>query len=158
MSTLTPVEHSFVEQNGLFFERSGLPRMAGRILGWLFISEPPLQSLTEIARALGASKASISTNTRLLVGTGLIERTSKPGSRGAYFQITAEGWTSLLEAKLRAITHFKDLAAHGLVELGAQYSEARLERLREVHDFYAFFENEFPGLMDRWRASRNPQE
>ncbi len=156
MPPLSPTEHSFVEQNGLFFESSGLPRMAGRILGWLFISDPQLQSLTEIAQALGASKASISTNTRLLASTGLIERTSKPGSRGAYFQITADGWTSLLEAKLRAVTHFKDLAAQGLVQL--DYPPERLERLREVHDFYAFFENEFPDLMARWHASRAAEE
>lgn len=157
MSTLTEPEQHFVEQNGLFFESAGLPRMAGRILGWLFICEPPLQSLTEIADALNASKASISTNTRLLAGTGLIERTSKPGSRGAFFQITTEGWTSLMEHKLRQITRFKNVAAQGLDELGPDYPPERLRRLQEVHDFYAFFENEFPGLMARWRASRTQE-
>jgi len=66
----------FVEEVGISFEDMSLPRMAGRILGWLFISDPPYQSIGELAEALMASKGSISTMTRLLTQLNLIERFS----------------------------------------------------------------------------------
>jgi len=59
-------EKRFVEEVGIFFEQSSLPRMAGRILGWLMISNPPHQTTGELTQALLASKGSISTMTRLL--------------------------------------------------------------------------------------------
>jgi len=40
-------EKHFVEEVGIFFEQTGMPRMAGRILGWLMISNPPHQTTTE---------------------------------------------------------------------------------------------------------------
>ena len=46
----------FVEEVALVFEEIGLIRMAGRILGWLLISNPPYQSADELAEALQASK------------------------------------------------------------------------------------------------------
>ncbi len=50
-------------------------RMAGRMLGWLLICDPPHQSMNAIADVLQASKGSISTMTRLLIQLDLIERT-----------------------------------------------------------------------------------
>ncbi|HYF62461.1 MAG TPA: MarR family transcriptional regulator, partial [Herpetosiphonaceae bacterium] len=79
----------FVERVALTYERSGLPRIAGRILGWLLICDPPAQTAGELAAALGASKGSISTMTRMLVSMGLIEHTSKRGDRRDYFHIPA---------------------------------------------------------------------
>jgi hypothetical protein len=64
----------FVEDMSLYFEQMGLPRMAGRVLGVLLISDPPEQSLNDVAEVLQASKSSMSTTTRLLSEMGLIER------------------------------------------------------------------------------------
>ncbi|MFC1900460.1 GbsR/MarR family transcriptional regulator, partial [Chloroflexota bacterium] len=65
----------FAEECGLISEQTGLPRMAGRIFGWLIVAEPPYQSVDQIGKALLASKGSISTSTRLLIQHGLISRT-----------------------------------------------------------------------------------
>ncbi|MFQ3629252.1 MAG: MarR family transcriptional regulator, partial [Cyanobacteriota bacterium] len=82
-----PFEHThFVEEVGLMFELIGLPRMAGRIFGWLLISQPPHQSSGELAEVLQASKGSISSMTRLLIQLGLIERLPLPGDRRDFFQ------------------------------------------------------------------------
>jgi len=80
-------EKHFIEDVGLLFEESGHPRMAGRILGCLLISEQPHLSSTEIAEMLQASKGSLSTMTRFLLQMGLIERVGLPGRRRDYFQI-----------------------------------------------------------------------
>ncbi|MCP5095569.1 MAG: MarR family transcriptional regulator, partial [Chloroflexi bacterium] len=45
----------FVEDVGLFFEQVGLPRMSGKIMGWLLIADPPHQSMSELVEALQAS-------------------------------------------------------------------------------------------------------
>ena len=45
-------QQHFVEEVGLLFEHAGLPRMAGRILGWLLICDPPHQSPGELAEVL----------------------------------------------------------------------------------------------------------
>ena len=43
-------EQRFVEEVGIVFEQTGLPRMAGRILGWLLISDPPHQSTDQLTQ------------------------------------------------------------------------------------------------------------
>ncbi len=88
MATINqPLEElHFVEDIGLFFEKMGMPRMAGRILGVLLISDPPAQSITEIAEKLRASKSSVSIMARLLVENGLIERVASPLPRRDYYR------------------------------------------------------------------------
>jgi hypothetical protein len=59
---------AWVERVATFFaEHYGLPPITGRILGWLMICDPPEQSPAEIAAAIGASRASLTTNIRLLI-------------------------------------------------------------------------------------------
>lgn len=60
----------FVESMGLTLESDGLPRIAGRIFGWLLVSEEA-QSLDDLAAELRVSKGSVSTNTRLLEQRGV---------------------------------------------------------------------------------------
>src|SRR5690349_14179002 len=78
---------AFIERLGLLAEESGMPRMAGRVLGWLLICEEPRQSFGEIVEALGASKGSISAMTRILQQLGLIERVTQGGDRRDFFQL-----------------------------------------------------------------------
>lgn len=66
MSSPSPDERDFVGRLGLFMEMLGGSRTMGLIYGWLMISDPPRQSIIELAAALGVSKASISTVIRQL--------------------------------------------------------------------------------------------
>ena len=49
-------EKKFIEEVGIVFEQTGLPRMAGRIFGWLLLSDPPHQSNIQLAEALKVLK------------------------------------------------------------------------------------------------------
>lgn len=142
----------FVEEVGLSFELVGLPRMAGRIFGWLLISNPPHQSLNELAEILQASKGSISTMTRLLIQISLIERISLPGQRRDYFRIKLNAWSQLAEQHLAQIIAFRKLAERGL-ELFEDEDPLR-QRLEEMHDVHAFLERELPILNRRWEEER----
>ena len=60
----TPMD-TFIEQMGLIAQEDGAPRIAGQILGYLLIEGEP-RTLSQMAEALKISKASASTNARLL--------------------------------------------------------------------------------------------
>ena len=76
---------AWAERVATFFaEHYGLPPITGRILGWLMICDPPEQSAGEIADAIAASRASLTTNMRLLIGSGLVRRLTRPGGPADY--------------------------------------------------------------------------
>jgi DNA-binding transcriptional regulator GbsR (MarR family) len=77
-----------VDRIGLFMETVAAPRTMGRIYGWLLVCDSPQQSLTELACALGVSKAPISTVIRPMQEGGLVERLPS-GSRQHYYRIAA---------------------------------------------------------------------
>ncbi len=142
-------EKRFVEEVGMFFEQTGVPRMAGRILGQLIISDPPHQCTNELSEALTASKGSISTMTRLLIQIGLIERLSLPAVRYDFFRIRPGAWTHMIKQSGAQLTAFRQLAERGL-ELLENKSPLSRQWLEEMREMYAFFEREFPTLLERW--------
>jgi len=147
----------FAEEVGVLFEQTGMPRMAGRIVGWLLISDPPHQSTSELVEALMASKGSISTTTRLLIRIGLIERISLPGQRHGYFRIKPSVWHQLLKDTVIQTTTFRQLMEKGLELLGDK-AHANRKWLEEMRDMYAFFEREFPALFERWEQERKENQ
>jgi len=146
-----------VEDVGLLLEAEGIPRMAGRILGWLLICNPPHQTIDEMAAALQASKGSISTMTRYLIQLGLVERVGLPGQRRDYFRFRTGQWSSFFKEESRRANALLQLTKRGLDLLEGQDPALQL-RLKEVHDLYAFFERELPALLQRWEQERQQPE
>lgn len=143
-------EKKFVEEVGIAFEQTGIPRMAGRIFGWLLISDPPYQSPDQLASALMASRGSISTMTRLLMQMGLIERVGMPGVRHDNFRIRENALQHLVRHGLKEeIETFHQLAMTGLNSLKYQSPLTR-QWLEDMHNMYSFLEHEFPLLLKRW--------
>lgn len=143
----------FVEDVGLLFEDGGMPRMAGRIVGWLLICNPPHQSLLEMAQILEASNASISTMTRLLIQMGLIERVGLPGHRRDHYRVKPGAFESIMQHNLQEIKAGLQLAERGMALVANQPPDMR-QRLREVHELYVFFDREYPTLLERWEKER----
>jgi DNA-binding transcriptional regulator GbsR (MarR family) len=142
-------ERHFVEDIGLFFEQMGLPRMAGRIIGVLLISDPPVQSLTELAESLQASKSAISSATRLLLEADLIERVAGPVSRQEYYRFLSGGWFLFMRQWMDVMGALHRITERGLALLQDKPPETR-ERLLEAHDLFSFMESEVPGWLKRW--------
>jgi len=139
----------FIEDVGILFDEMSLPRMAGRIFGWLLICEPPHQSAEELATLVGASKGSISSMTRLLIHSGVVERMGLPGKRGTYYRIKAGSWSELMRDRMAHLTALRELGERGLV-LMAGKDPKLCQRLQELRDLYAFLEQEIPALLDRY--------
>ncbi len=149
-------EKRLVEEFGIAFEQTGLPRMAGRIFGWLLVADSPHQSASQLAEALTASKGSISTSTRLLIRIGLIERLSLPGVRHDYFRLCPDWWQRVIRHGLEdEIMMFRRLAERGLQVVGDKNPVGR-KCLENMRDIYAFLEREFPSLLARWE--QKPEE
>ncbi len=147
--------HEYVESFGLYWEQAGLPRMAGRILSWLLICDPPHQTMHQLTEALQASKSSISTGTRMLIQMGIIERLSIPGQRRDHYRVVPDSWSHIMEEKAKKqFTELRRLSERGLALLDGA-SSARRQRLEEMRDYYAFMEREFPLILDHWRAHRS---
>ncbi|MFL6603357.1 MAG: GbsR/MarR family transcriptional regulator [Steroidobacteraceae bacterium] len=85
----------FIEQLGRLAEGEGLPRTAGRLMGLLIVSGNPL-GIDEISARLKVSRASVSTNSRLLQSLAIAQLVSEPGNRRDYLQISGDSCTSLL--------------------------------------------------------------
>jgi DNA-binding transcriptional regulator GbsR (MarR family) len=146
-------EKHFIEDISLYFEQMGLPRMAGRVLGVLLISDPPAQSLTDLCEILQASKSSVSTTTRLLTEMGLIERVASPVPRQVYFQFKSGGWVVFIRQRLRLWASLHQIAEHGL-ELLRDRDPGLRERLQEAHDMFSLSEEELPALLERVENKR----
>lgn len=141
-------ERQFAEDVGRVFEGFGVSRMAGRVLGWLLICDPPRQSSRELIEALGATKGSISTATRMLEASGLIDRIAVPGRRGDAYELRPEAFYQAHD-QLGTMRVFRELMERGLAVLGDDPGP-RAERLRLTRDFYAYLEREFPALVERF--------
>ncbi len=147
----------FVEEQGLLWEGSGLPRIAGRILGWLLICQPAEQTAADLASALSASKGSISTNTRLLLQLGIIERTSRLGQRAVLYRIAPGAWGRVVRNEQARVTLFREGAERGLALLDG-VAGAERTRLEEFRDLFAFIEREYPLLLEHYKVWRqNPE-
>src|SRR5829696_6397986 len=102
----------FIERIGIQWEKDGLPRIAGRIFGFLFLQAEPC-SLDELAASLGVSKGSVSTDARRLEQLGLLERSGRPGDRRDYYQIAPDAAVRTLSMKLRGMERFRQLVGGG---------------------------------------------
>jgi DNA-binding transcriptional regulator GbsR (MarR family) len=146
-------EKHFIEDISLYFEQMGLPRMAGRILGVLLISNPLEQSMTDLCEVLQASKSAISTNARLLSEMGLIERVPSPIPRQVYFRFTPGGWVVFMRMRMRLMASLHQIAERGLELLEDEDPEVRA-RLQEAHDMFSLIEEQLPVLLKRVEAER----
>ncbi|GAB2927492.1 MULTISPECIES: GbsR/MarR family transcriptional regulator [unclassified Streptomyces] len=156
-TAVTEEELAFVEDAAISLERQGLFRMAGRVLAWLLICDPPEQTAGDLVEVLQASKGSVSAATRFLVPSGMVERISRPGERRDYYRIKEGVWPTLAKSQSDHYQSFVDITEQGLRIL-EDAPARRKERLQTMHDFYTWLAKEMPMLWKRWEAEQGTQE
>ena len=144
---------NFADEVGLSYEELGFPRIWGRVLGWLLVSQPDFQSADDLAMALHASRGSISMATQALLRSGMVERQTVRGDRRTFYRIRPGAWTTVFEEQARTATKLRELAERGLELLNSAPGEDRL-RLEELHDLTAFYEKQAPALLAHWHEHR----
>lgn len=125
----------FIDRMGIIAQADGLPPIAGRLMGFFVIHGGPV-SFSELGERLQISRASVSNNTRLLEGLGVIERTSKPGDRQDYFRLAEAPYRRLLEGVVERMARASAAAEKAARDVPADWEGAR-RRLDELRDFYA---------------------
>lgn len=154
MTEPTDAELDFVDEVAAFFATEGLPHIAGRVIGWLLICDPPEQSAAQLAQALQVSRSSISSTMRLLTPSGLVEGVRRRGDRQEYFRIAADGWSRMLAGRYARTAAFREVTERGLDVL-ADAPPSRRERLANVAELYRFLEYELPALWARWEQRQS---
>jgi DNA-binding MarR family transcriptional regulator len=130
---------AWVERVSEFFETNyAMAPITGRILGWLLVCEPAAQSADEIAAAIRASRASLTTNIRTLTASGLVRRQRHAGERTAYYRIDDGAWETLIRRRVASVTAIERLAEAGVRLVGD--AGAHAARLRATQDVFAWFE------------------
>lgn len=129
------VMQDFIERMGLIAQGDGLPRIAGRIFG-LFVIKEQTYSFSELSQLLQVSRASISTNTRLLENLGVLERTSKAGERQDFFRLRKKPYLSVLRSMQSRLSYASEVVNDTSDNLPERLSDAK-NRLQELSSFYS---------------------
>ncbi len=140
----------FVERMALICEKEGMPRIAGRIFGYLLATDQTF-SLEELAERLQASKASASTNARMLEQFGMIQRVSVLGDRRDFYRVQDDPWEQMLRV---AQSRWRDMV-HVFAEASQRLPEpAGRERAAQAEVFHSLLIRECDALFERWHTLR----
>jgi len=139
----------YIEETGLFYERYGLPKMAGRILGYLISSETNNNSFSDLKEALKASKGSISSNLKVLLNQKMIEKHMLSGDRKAYYQMGFNDLQNILETKTKSVSELRLIFKKGL-DINTDKDSLKHKTLSEILMYYEFLEEEIPLLKNKW--------
>ncbi len=144
---------AFVERVAACAGTEGLSRIAARVFGLLLVSPEPL-SLDQLADQLGASKASVSQDARMLAQRGVIELVSKPGDRRDYYRVPDDLFVRIMEARLARWKAFHDAVRAGRSELKSRNAEVQ-RRLDEFEDAYTHVTGAVTAAIQSWRNGRH---
>ena len=142
----------FIERMGLAAEAEGLPRIAARLFAYMLIDGGP-RTADEIAGQLQVSRGSVSTNTRLLEGRGVIERFTRPGERQQYFRLADDPLGRKFEQLPQHVRRWQAIVNDARHALPDEMTEAK-DRLADVEDFCEFALEIAESNLRAWRERR----
>lgn len=126
--------------------------MAGRVFGYLMICDKDQVSFDDIRETLQASKGSISSTTKQLLHSKLIEQSSLPGDRKTYFRISQKKAGGMLKERLKLFVTFSELLDKGR-QLKKQEDDVS-EWLLEVSIFYSWVGDEIDQIIVKWEKQK----
>ena len=128
-------EAVFIEKLGMSAQGDGLPRIAGRMMGFFVMYGGPF-SFSELAEKLQISRGSVSTNARILLQLGVLDRTAKPGDRQDYYQLANHPYARMLEGYVYRMSGLSEMVEDVACALSAS-DQARQARLKQLKQFYS---------------------
>jgi DNA-binding transcriptional regulator GbsR (MarR family) len=150
---VTEKQRMLIEQLGVFYEHEGFHPAGARILALLLISDRVELSFDEIRETLNISKSATSTALTLLINTNRIEYITNPGERKRYFRATIVNWKSHMKEKLQGIIKMSSLMEE-IINQRPTSTEEFNNSLKQIHSFMAFFHQEIPLLIERWKETQ----
>ena len=130
----------------------GYPRIAGRIYGLLLLSAEGL-SLDDLTERLGVSKASASTNARLLEQRGVVERYHVTSDRRDYYRVYVDHFERTMSQRLEKWQRVSEALREARA---AARDPVVLARLKMYEDRYGELSGAWREVLSRWAADRQP--
>jgi DNA-binding transcriptional regulator GbsR (MarR family) len=147
----TDAEITFADHMGRFYARRfSFPPMAGRLLGYLAVCDPPNPTIGELADALLASRSAIAGAVKVLETIHAAQRTRVAGERMDRVRITTQQATQMDVSEYEEL---RELAREGLEVLRDAPPERRAVLL-EMSAFADFLVEQMPRLNQEWEARR----
>jgi outer membrane protein len=147
-----PATAAFVERMAGVTANEGFPRIAGRILALLLISEREL-CLDEIAARLAVSKGSISADARGLAQRGLVERVRRAGDRRDYYRVAGDLFEAALGIRLARWQAFHSAIREGRRCLPGRRGAVH-ERFDQLDAAFDALTGAATRALERWRRLR----
>src|SRR6478609_1998264 len=144
----------FADHVGRFYARQyAFPPMAGRLLGYLFVCDPPQQTIDELGDALLASRSAITGAVKLLEGYQIVRRTRVAGERMDRVSLDP---TSQQPQNFDSAVHIEHAALfrEGLALLVDAPPERRAP-LEEMVALADFLSERLPKLRAEWQTYRD---
>ncbi|MDH6486652.1 DNA-binding transcriptional regulator GbsR (MarR family) [Streptomyces sp. SAI-127] len=144
----------FADHLGRFYARQyGFPPMAGRLLGYLFVCDPPQQTIDELSEALLASRSAITGAVKLLEGYQMARRTRTAGERVDRVSLNP---VSQQPQHFDSAVHKEhaELFREGLALLADAPPERRAP-LEEMIALAEFLAARLPALLNEWHKHRD---
>jgi hypothetical protein len=150
----TDAEITFADHMGRFYARRySFPPMAGRLLGYLAVCDPPDPTIGELAEALLASRSAIAGAVKFLeTTTHAVKRSRVAGDRMDRVRIDLSSPQSL-GMDVSEYEELREMAREGLEVLRDAPPERRAA-LREMFAFADFLLEQIPKFQKEWEARR----
>jgi len=150
----TPDEFAFLDRVADFYAREyRFPPVAGRVLGYLLICQPPEQTIAELSDALLASRSAITGAVALLASYRAVRRTRSAGQRMDH--VTLDPRT--LDPTGFAAAPYQEQAALAREAL-ALLQDGNTERRSVIEEgvgLYDFLAEKMPALLTEWHTRRD---
>ena len=123
---------AFIDRFGAFAGAEGLPPIAGRLFALLYY-DGTTRALGDLAAELGVSRASISTNARLLAAIGLLVPVRHENDRRDHYRAAPNPFVGLLDGMTGRMTGM--IAETGAIAEATADPGSR-QRLQHFIDFH----------------------
>jgi len=147
-------ELTFADHMGRHYARRyAFPPMAGRVLGYLLVCDPPDQTIAELSDALLASRSAVTGALDVLERIHAIQRSRAAGERMDRVRVDLASAQSR-GFDLSEYQELGDLAREGLEVLG-DVSPERRATLMEMAAFADWLVDRTRALQQEWEAHRD---
>jgi DNA-binding transcriptional regulator GbsR (MarR family) len=145
---------AFVEESGLLFESMGMTRMAGRIIGYLMVSDKEMVSFDELTHVLRASKSSISTSVKQCINVRFVKPVTTPGDRKTYYMLSPDiSWVEIFHRRTQQLIEMLRMLDKGL-NLRSNQKDKVSEWIVNAQDFYEWVLDKFTTLLSEWEEHK----
>jgi hypothetical protein len=146
-------EIAFTDRVAGFYAREyGFPPVAGRLLGYLLICQPPQRTIAELSEELQASRTAITGAVTLLERYHAVRRTRSAGQRADHVGLDPRA----LDPTGFAADSYRTQAAlaREALDLLTDDESGRRAMIAEAAEFYDFLAERMPALLAEWNARR----